>query len=98
MNIKPKREGDKIQKILERFDKRFFNPSIPSPTELKSFIQKELSSLIREERKEMINLIRSLDELKETKSLFGKVYSYFMDGCIAVKKQMIDEIENLEKK
>jgi len=46
----------------------------------------------------MINLIRSLDELKETKSLFGKVYSYFMDGCIAVKKQMIDEIENLEKK
>ena len=49
MNLKPQREGE-IDKILERFDKRFFNPSIPSPTELKSFIQKELSSLIREER------------------------------------------------
>ena len=48
---------------------------------------------MKEERKELINLIRSLDEPKEAKSLFGGAYSYFMDGCIAVKKQILKNIE-----
>lgn len=46
----------------ERFDERFFNPSIPSPNELKKFFKKEmannLSSLVREilEKKNLIDM------------------------------------------
>ena len=88
MNIKPKREGDKIQKILERFDKRFFNPSIPSPTELKSFIQKELSSLIREEYKRGKKAQLKIDIRDNTNLVNVRVAGMVHDPSL----------ENLEKK
>ena len=68
MNLKPQREGKKIGEILERFGKNFDTEikvykgyNIDLINKIKAFLHKELSSLIREERK---SIIKEIDELE----------------------------------
>ena len=84
---------EELEKIVNYASENMGNDVLLSQTvdDLLSLFKQQM----KEERKELINLIRSLDEPKEAKSLFGGAYSYFMDGCIAVKKQILKNIESL---
>ena len=78
-----------INKILDKFDERFFNPSIPSPNELKTFIKKELSSLIEEERKSI------KEAFVETFKGAGELWFPYQGCGDTTKEEELDAVEQI---